>query len=226
MNLTVQLTLTHQRPTLTSFFPLNNIKLQGTAEQGLPAWPSLAQTLLPPMSQSRRAPALPGPLHGGPSLGLTGWAPRSPTTLRGAADPVFPLSSLSPRPLVPHSELLCSWGSVQGPLFSLHTRCPSDLCQASPPGRATVHWSPAHLHAAILRVFLISLLAPRSNHMASLPHPQVGQLPGLVTRPPPEAPRPHAAASSAWATVPCPPRNPDPSEVTACHPFPPTSGSH
>ena len=43
--------------------------------------------------------------------------------------------------------------------------------------------------------------------MASLPHPQVSQLPGLLrppSGPPPEAPRRHAATSSAWATVPCP----------------------
>lgn len=162
MKLTVQLTHTAQRPILTSFFPLNNIKLQGTSRAGTTR--VAVQTLLPALScvSVPPRPCPPGATARGPRPhGLRA----HPLPSRGAADPIFLLSSPLLWSLVLCSEPMCSWGSVRGPLFSLHTWCPSDLCQASALGWATIHQAPAHLHAAVLRVFLISLLAPRSNHM-------------------------------------------------------------
>lgn len=167
-----------------------------------------------PVSQSRPRPCPPGATAG--CLGLTARAPRSPA--RPPGEQLTRLPALFPLPWsrVLHSEPLCSGGSVRGPLFSLHTQCPSDLCQASTPRLGNRPPAPC---ASVLRVFLISLPAP-----------------------PPSEPAAGTAEAADWtSTRSCqaacghllglghcalPARNPDPSEVTACHPFPPTSGSH
>ena len=80
MKLTVQLTHTAQRPILTSFFPFNNIKLQGTSRAGTTR--VAVQTLLPALCLSPAAP-LPSRSHctGAPAS----WAPRSPAALQGSS---------------------------------------------------------------------------------------------------------------------------------------------
>ena len=208
-------THTHQRPILTSFFPLNNTQPQGMSRAGTTR---VAVTHPDPPHPCVSVPPAPLPSQRhcrGSSASLTG----SPDHPPGNSWPCLPALFPLPWSLVLHSEPLCSGGSVREPLFSLHTQCPSDLCQAST--RRLGNCPPAP--CASPRGCLKGL-----PHLP-LPRPQVSQLPGLLrlpSGPPPEAPRLHAATSSAWATVPCPARNPDPSEVTAHHPFPPTSGSH
>lgn len=181
-----------------------------------------AQTLLPPVS-APPPPCPPRATAWGPqprALHWLGSAAHRPL-LRGAAGPRLPtLSSLlplAPATCSPLRTAVLLGLRPRAPKFSPHTRCPSDLCQASPQAgnRPLV---PCDLYAVVLRSSLSPFLGPRSK-LHGLPRPiPAGQLPGLALDLHPSS-QTAAAASSAWATVPCPPRNPDPSEVTARHPF-------
>lgn len=174
------------------------------------------------MPQPRRAPALPGPAWGAPAsphwLG-SALAHRPP---RAAAPSSHSLPSC-PGHLLSTQELLCSWGSVRA-LFSLHAGAHLTCVRLHPQAGQPCTGPCASIRGCLKGLPHLPPGPSEQPHGLPAPSP-AGQLPGLLTRPPPEAPRLRAAASGL--EPPCAaPRNPDPSEVTARHPFPLTSGSH